>query len=292
MYEHSPEGVLFTAPDGRVLAANAAACAILGRSEAEICALGRQGMSDHSDQRWGRLLAERQRTGRVRGVARMIRGDGAVIEVEMSARVFGRADGERRTCTTIRDVTERLRIERKLADTSAQLREMTLTDELTGLRNRRGFVAIASQMLHVAERQSTTANLLFLDVDNLKQLNDERGHDVGDAGIRAVGRALSRTFRREDVVARIGGDEFVALTLGMGEPGRTEIELRVRECLCAESAVAGLERPVEASIGWAERAPGGAGTVEDLLAEADHAMYRTKKRRRQHRDDRPSSGTV
>src|SRR5271166_7161150 len=91
MYDNSLEGVLFTAPDGRVLAANSAACGVLGRSEAEICALGRQGMSDHSDRRWAPLLAERQRTGRVQGVARVIRGDGAAIEVEMSARGFSQA---------------------------------------------------------------------------------------------------------------------------------------------------------------------------------------------------------
>ncbi len=275
MYENSPEGVLFTAPDGRVLAANSAACRILGRTEAEICALGRQGMSDHTDERWAPLLAERQRTGQVQGVARMIRGDGAVIEVEMSAKVFSQASGEPRTCTTIRDVTELLRMERELVEMSAQLRELTLTDELTGLRNRRGFVAAASQMLDVAERRRTTAHLLFLDVDELKRLNDDCGHDAGDAGIQAVARALSHSLRREDVVSRIGGDEFVALALGLDEQGRRAIEVRIRECLCAESAAAGLDRPVEASVGWAVGVPGRT-TVEDLLAQADRAMYRAK----------------
>ncbi len=276
MYDNSLEGVLFTMPDGRVLAANSAACGILGRTEAEICALGRQGMSDHSDRRWAPLLAERQRTGRVQGVARMIRGDGAVIEVEMSTRVFSQANGERRTCTTIRDVTERLRLERELVEMGARLRELALTDELTGLRNRRGFLAIVSQMLDVAEHQKAAAHLLFLDVDNLKQLNDDFGHDAGDAAIGAVARALSRSLRREDVVSRIGGDEFVALILGLDESGRDAIEAHIRECLCAESAVAGLDRPVEVSTGWAVRAADRA-TVEDLLADADRAMYRAKK---------------
>jgi PAS domain S-box-containing protein len=83
MYEYSPDGVLFTSPDGRILAANPAACEILGRSEQEICRLGRQRLMDHDDAHWEALLAERARTGRARGVARMIRGDGAKIEVEM-----------------------------------------------------------------------------------------------------------------------------------------------------------------------------------------------------------------
>ena len=141
-------------------------------------------MADHTDERWGPMLAERERTGRVHGVARMIRGDGLLIEVEMSAQIFSEANGEKRTCTILRDATERVRMERELVAMSARLRELTLTDELTGLRNRRGFVVVGSQMLEVADRQRCTAFLLFLDIDNMKELNDDRGHSAGDAALR------------------------------------------------------------------------------------------------------------
>jgi len=123
MYEFSPDGVLFTAPDGRVFAANPAACEMLGRSEAQICAVGREGLADQGDERWQRLLAERERTGHARGVARMIRGDGARIEVEMSARLFTGRGGERRACTVIRDVTDRVRTELDLLESRARLAE-------------------------------------------------------------------------------------------------------------------------------------------------------------------------
>ncbi len=123
MYENSPDGVLFTVPDGRVLAANPAACRILGRSEAQICSLGRQGMADLTDQRWAPMLEERTRTGRVSGVARMIRGDGAQIEVEISAGIFHEASGETRGCTIIRDVTDRVTIERELRHNQQRLSE-------------------------------------------------------------------------------------------------------------------------------------------------------------------------
>ena len=123
LYENSPDGVLFTVPDGRVLAANPAACQILGRSETEICSLGRQGMADVTDDRWGPMLQERERAGQVRGVARMIRGDGAPIEVEMSARVFHEADGTERACTTFRDVTDRVAMERELRNSRERLAE-------------------------------------------------------------------------------------------------------------------------------------------------------------------------
>jgi PAS domain S-box-containing protein len=123
LYDNSPDGVLFSIPDGRILAANAAACQILGRTEAEMRLLGRQGMSDLSDPRWEPILAERERTGQVRGVARMIRGDGLVIEVEMSARIFREPDGEDRGCTIIRDVTERVAMERALRESRERLAE-------------------------------------------------------------------------------------------------------------------------------------------------------------------------
>lgn len=123
MYENSPDGVLFTVPDGRVLAANPAACQILRMSEAEICALGRQGLADSTDERWAQMVEERERTGRVRGVARMIRGDGATIDVEVSARIFHEASGERRACTIIRDVTDRVVMERALRQSRERLTE-------------------------------------------------------------------------------------------------------------------------------------------------------------------------
>ncbi len=276
LYDHSPDGVLFTAPDGRVLAANPAACAILGLSEAEICARGRRGLSDPNDARWAGMVADRDRNGRGQGIARMVRGDGDLIEVEMSAQIFTQSDGARRTCTVIRDVTERLRMEQELIDMSARLRDMTLTDELTELRNRRGFVTIGAQLLEVADRQEALASLLFLDVDNLKELNDRYGHPAGDSGLRAVARALRQALRRADVAARIGGDEFVALGVGLDETGRDAVELRIRESLCAESTVAAVGRAIEVSVGWALRGPGEPCSVEDLLADADRAMYRVK----------------
>ncbi|MGZ6613185.1 MAG: PAS domain S-box protein [Solirubrobacteraceae bacterium] len=114
LYENSPDGVLFTVPDGTVLAANPAACQILGRTEADICSLGRQGLADLTDERWLPILAERARTGYASGIARMLRADRTPIEVEMSARIFSDAAGNERTCTIIRDVTDRVIMEREL----------------------------------------------------------------------------------------------------------------------------------------------------------------------------------
>jgi diguanylate cyclase (GGDEF)-like protein/PAS domain S-box-containing protein len=276
LYEHNPDGVLFTAPDGTVFAANPAAREILGRAEEEIVALGRLGMADTTDERWGAMLADRQRTGQVRGIARMRRGDGELIEVEMSSQSFAEADGVLRTCTMIRDVTKRVAMERALEEMSAQLRELALTDDLTGLRNRRGLVAVGSHMLEVADRQRATVNMLFLDVDDMKSLNDEHGHEAGDEGLRAVAGALRSGLRRSDVLSRVGGDEFVALTLGLRKPARDLVERRIRRYLGSQAAVGAVGRDLQVSMGWVTRAPAESVTVEELMARADHDMYREK----------------
>ena len=217
LYLYGPDGVLFTIPDGRVIAANPAAREILQMPEDEICALGRVGLADVSDERWAPLVAERDLNGFAHGVARMVRGDGRAIEVEMSARVFRDVDGDLRTCTVIRDVTERVEMEQRMTEMAAELRDLAVQDDLTGLHNRRGFVEMATQVLELADRQGVACHLLFLDVDNMKELNDRFGHAAGDAGLRAVASTLKGLLRRADLVARLGGDEFVALTVGFDD---------------------------------------------------------------------------
>ena len=115
IFEHSLDGVLFTVPDGQVLAANPAACQLLGRSEEEICALGRQGLADSSDPRWVIGVNERARTGRARLQARMRRADGTSFEVDLSSAIFTTPDGQRRSVVIFRDLSERLTLAQELA---------------------------------------------------------------------------------------------------------------------------------------------------------------------------------
>ena len=115
IFEYSLDGVLFTVPDGQVLAANPAACKLLGRSEEEICAIGRQGIADPSDPRWVTGVAERARTGRTRMQARMLRADGTSFEVDLSSAIFTAPDGQRRNVVIFRDLSERLTLAKELA---------------------------------------------------------------------------------------------------------------------------------------------------------------------------------
>lgn len=153
---------------------------------------------------------------------------------------------------------------------------LAIADELTGLSNRRGLSFLGRQVLAVCERQKTAAVLVFADLDNLKPINDQHGHEMGDAAISAAASALVSTFRRADVLARVGGDEFAALLAGTDtaeEPIR-----RLREELVQRSPVPDMALSV--SIGCAVFDPAQPLDLDDLVAAADAAMYEDKLRRR------------
>jgi diguanylate cyclase (GGDEF)-like protein len=158
------------------------------------------------------------------------------------------------------------------------LRSQALTDDLTGLNNRRGFFALAGQQLKFARRNREHALLFFADIDGLKGVNDRFGHSEGDAAIRRTARALKRTFRDSDVIARLSGDEFAILANEAGPDSEREILRRLKENLDLESA---CERryPLSVSVGVARFDPKSPRTLEELLHLADRAMYQAKRSR-------------
>jgi diguanylate cyclase (GGDEF)-like protein len=157
-----------------------------------------------------------------------------------------------------------------------ELRNLALTDDLTGLHNRRGLFALAGQQLKLARRNHQCALLFFADVDGLKQINDRLGHSEGDIAIRRVARILRNTFRDSDIVARLGGDEFAILANEASLDSQKDIWRRLKENLRAE----GLRDPrysLSLSVGVARFDPRSALTLSDLLEYADQAMYEAKR---------------
>ena len=218
LFAHTSEGVLIWTHEGRITAANPAACTMLDLPAEEVCRLGRDGLVDQEDSRWGIAVAESERSGSAVGVARLRRGDGRSIEIEMTALRFRDEDGALQTCCILHDLTGRLTVERELEELSARLHQLWRGDELTGFQNRRGLLASGTQLLQFADRQNAPVQALFVDVDNVQELNERLGHRAGDAALQAVARALSVTFRKNDVMARIGGTQFLVLTLHLAEP--------------------------------------------------------------------------
>jgi diguanylate cyclase (GGDEF)-like protein len=166
----------------------------------------------------------------------------------------------------------------KLAESEAKLKEMAITDELTGLKNRRGFFLLAEQLIKAANRQKTKIWFIFIDVDGMKSVNDKYGHSEGDVSLTATAVILKNTFRESDVVARIGGDEFAAIIAGAGENSGCAILARLRENLDLYNA--GVIKPYRlsfsAGIVYCDPAETSC-SIEALLKKADELMYESKR---------------
>lgn len=158
-----------------------------------------------------------------------------------------------------------------------EMRMLSLTDVLTGLNNRRGFLVQGEHLLRVARRTQARSAVVFADVDGLKKVNDKFGHAVGDRLIRDAAAVFRDAFRDADVIARLGGDEFVALTLDDARP--QQILARLREKLEAFNLM--QERPyrISLSAGIVPCALEGGESLLDHVLRADRQMYEQKRRR-------------
>jgi diguanylate cyclase (GGDEF)-like protein/PAS domain S-box-containing protein len=175
-----------------------------------------------------------------------------------------------------RDITERRRVEE-------ELRSLSLTDELTALSNRRGFFNLVEQLLKMAKRMNTVIYMLYADLDGLKSINDVYGHHVGDTILKDVAHILKTTYRESDIVARIGGDEFVVIPVGTSEEDVASILRRLD--MNIENYYAKVSRRCKASIsvGITSFDPQRPCTIEELLSRADKLMYEQKSQKQRAR---------
>jgi diguanylate cyclase (GGDEF)-like protein len=158
------------------------------------------------------------------------------------------------------------------------LETLSLVDELTGLRNRRGFFDLAEQALKVARREQHSLALFFMDLNDLKTINDSLGHLVGDQALRDAACVVRDTFRDSDIIARIGGDEFVALAHINGDAGAVLQRLSMR--LDEFNATATRPYRLSFSVGTAVVDASRDDSLETLIGQADAAMYQDKRERR------------
>jgi diguanylate cyclase (GGDEF)-like protein len=194
----------------------------------------------------------------ISATARPVRGaDGAVIAGVVA----------------LRDISEQKRQQ-------DQLHALSTSDELTGLRNRRGFLMLAEQHARVAQRHALPFGIIFADLNGLKAINDSLGHEAGDQTIRAAGDVLRDTFRESDILARLGGDEFVVL-LANADPGMQQaIAERLQVGVGAHNARLALPRRLSLSVGIAFFDPAQPLPLGELMVEADRLMYADKRERR------------
>lgn len=277
MFRYCQDGVMFTSPDGRILAANPAACEILRRSEQEICRLGRHGLVVNDDPRATKAVAQRAVSGRTQAEIPMLRGDGTTFIANVTSTTFTDPDGQSRAYVSFRDVSDQVALRRELEAQKREFQRLAEQDSLSGLLNRRGFVLAAQRALDIADREQVDIQLLFCDVDDLKSINDTLGHQIGDVVLQRLGHAISSAVRSADVAARVSGDEFAVLLFG-SEANEVKV---VIDRITTAYATAGQEGPpVGFSVGVVSRRPGSAVSLDDLLQEADRKMYERKAFRR------------
>jgi diguanylate cyclase (GGDEF)-like protein len=163
-----------------------------------------------------------------------------------------------------------------------ELCALALTDDLTGLYNRRGFLAAAAQQLKLARRETLDSLLFFADVDNLKAINDRYGHCEGDLALARVADALESTLRDSDVLGRLGGDEFAALATNSSSNDRETILRRLAKNLTRVNST-DQRYQISLSVGVARFDPRHPASLGELVTQADRLMYEQKMSRLSHR---------
>lgn len=198
-----------------------------------------------------------------------VKKNGERFSVEVCGKTI-HYEGRIARVTAIRDISKRKRLEE-------QLRALANTDELTGLNNRRGFFTLAKQQLKIADRKKRKILIISIDVDNLKEINDKFGHNEGDSALIETAKILKKSFRDADIIARIGGDEFVVLQMIDTDSSSKIIIFRLQKNLETHNMKKSHFYNLSVSFGLAKYNPESPCSINELMAQADKLMYRHKK---------------
>ena len=190
---------------------------------------------------------------------------GTLCIIDTQPRLFNVDD-----CLSLNDLAE-------MVEHEIEITHMATIDDLTHTSNRRGFMAIADYELKRCARNGLSASLVFFDLDKFKQINDEFGHAEGDKALRFFAHILKNTLRESDIIARIGGDEFVVLLSDTTEKITYDVIARCQQLLEQHNQNTDQQYMIEFSFGVAEYDPYRHISIDVLLMEADDNMYKNKQ---------------
>lgn len=179
-------------------------------------------------------------------------------------------EGEEAYLLSIRDITEKVRLREKL-------KIQSLTDELTGLYNRRGFFSLVEHKIQFAKRNKKGMLLFFLDIDNMKDINDTLSHNHGDCALIGASNILKDTFSEKDILARIGGDEFSILSIDVSEEDAKDLINKFLEKQREFNEKNQYPFNISISVGAAYFDPENPKDIDELISKADRLMYEDKK---------------
>jgi diguanylate cyclase (GGDEF)-like protein len=171
------------------------------------------------------------------------------------------------------DVSDRKRME-------GEILSLSMTDPLTGLNNRRGFLSLAEQQLKLTERNRRRMLFFFADLDGLKHINDTLGHEEGDRAIIEAATVFKATFRTSDILARLGGDEFAALAIDTNEIHSEIFTTRMQQQIDSQNNLKDRRYTLSISVGCACYDPDKPCPIGELMAKADQLMYAQKQGRK------------
>jgi diguanylate cyclase (GGDEF)-like protein/PAS domain S-box-containing protein len=273
-FDYAAIGMALVSPEGDWLRVNRSLCEIVGYSESELLVSDFQAITHREDL--GNDLAEiyRMLSGEILTCQlekRYLHKLGHDVWVLSSASLVRDAQGRPlHLIFQIQDITERRRGE-------AAIQTLSLADELTGLYNRRGFLAFCKQHLNSLHRTNQGGVIVYADLDGLKKINDSFGHQEGDRALIKTAELLKETFRSADVLGRLGGDEFTALAAVEPEGGVEKLIARLEQKFENYNAMKVVPYKLSISIGVAQLDSDATRSIEELLTTADLAMYENKR---------------
>jgi diguanylate cyclase (GGDEF)-like protein/PAS domain S-box-containing protein len=276
--DSSMDGIILMDGRGVIDYMNKAAEQIFGYRKEELIGkkLHETIVSKASRKKYYRRLPEFEKTGNCKVIGKNIevtatKKNGTKFPIDLSISSF-QIKGQWHSAGTVRDITERKTLE-------AELRTAAVTDELTGLYNRRGFFTLSEQQCKLATRNKMKMALLYLDLDDLKGINDKLGHDEGDLALIDSANVLKNSFRKSDIIGRIGGDEFaVLITNPFEEDIEAVITNNVENNLKVYNKQSERTYELSLSMGFSQFNPEEPCSIEALLTQADILMYENKQR--------------
>ena len=279
-FNSAPIGMALVGLDGRPQRVNKALVDFLGYEAEELAQLTVEEITHPDDIAEDRERADRLIDGQIESYElekRYLRKSGESVWALLAVSLVRDEDGTPLYfISQIKDITNRKQVE-------ADLRRVAAEDSLTGVANRRQFEADLAAQVSRCRRQMETAALLMLDIDNFKSVNDTYGHAAGDAVLKAVASDLTGRVRTEDIVARVGGDEFAVIMVGGdAETGTSLAEEMMGHFDSRRVDYEGRQIGCRASIG-SQVITGDEKDIDEVLLAVDHAMYGAKELRRSTR---------
>lgn len=277
LFDYSQGMICIHDLDGTLTTVNPAAAASLGYANDELTGKNlRDLLQEENRSEFDLYLRQIENEGIATGLLALVSKQGKQLVWRYNNILASEPGKEPYVLGHAQDVTELLAAQNAL-------KNLSLTDDLTGLYNRRGFLTMAEQQIKL-ERHAGTARglvLMFADLDGLKKINDTYGHEAGSDAIIEFSKVVKSALRTADLVARWGGDEFVILSIGSKDEHVGLMSQRIDDKLREYNSTSGKPYALACSIGLAPVPTEGNRTFESIIAEADKAMYAEKRRRKE-----------